>query len=68
MEFLTCAELSEKWGISSRRIVCLCNEGRLEGAIKKGKMWLIPADTEKPVDGRSLRYKDNIKSPNYGTT
>lgn len=62
MEYLTTVELSEIWGISSRRIGVLCAEGRLEGAIKKGKTWLIPSDVEKPKDERikSGKYIKNI--------
>lgn len=52
MEYLTSVEMSEKWGITSRRISVLCSEGRIEGVIKKGKTWLIPSDAEKPVDAR----------------
>lgn len=52
MEYLTTVELSEKWGISSRRISVLCAEGRIEGVIKKGKTWLIPSDSGKPDDAR----------------
>ena len=60
MEYLTTVELSEKWGISSRRIGVLCAEGRLNGVIKKGKTWLIPSDAERPKDER-------IKSGKYMT-
>lgn len=42
MEYLTTLEMSEKWGISARRIALLCEQERIEGAIKKGKTWLIP--------------------------
>lgn len=52
MEYLTSVEMSEKWGITSRRISVLCSEGRIEGVIKKGKTWLIPSDAEKPADAR----------------
>ncbi|MBQ8624974.1 MAG: DNA-binding protein [Agathobacter sp.] len=52
MEYLTTVEMSEKWNITSRRIGVLCSAGRIEGAIKKGKTWLIPADSEKPADAR----------------
>jgi hypothetical protein len=52
MEYLTSVEMSEKWGITGRRISVLCAEGRIEGAIKKGKTWLIPSDTQKPADAR----------------
>ncbi|CUX48096.1 helix-turn-helix domain-containing protein [Clostridium sp. C105KSO13] len=52
MEYSTTTEISKEWNISSRRIGTLCTEGRIEGAIKKGKMWLIPSDAKKPEDGR----------------
>jgi hypothetical protein len=52
MEYLTTTEMATKWNISSRRIGILCTEGRIDGVIKKGKMWLIPADAKKPEDGR----------------
>lgn len=52
MEYLTTTEMSTKWNISSRRIGILCTEGRIDGVIKKGKMWLIPKDAKKPEDGR----------------
>ena len=41
MEYLTTVEMSKKWNISSRRIGVLCTERRIEGAVKKGKMWLL---------------------------
>lgn len=56
MEYLTTVEMSEKWNITSRRMGVLCSEGRIEGAIKKGKAWLVPSDSEKPKDAR---YKRN---------
>ena len=52
MEYLTATEISKKWNISTRRIGVLCNEGRIPGAEKKGKMWLIPSAAEKPADAR----------------
>lgn len=52
MEYLTTKEISQKWNISARRVAILCEDGRLAGAIKKGKTWLIPSNTKKPNDGR----------------
>ncbi len=62
MEYLTAAEIAQKWGISARRVTLLCNEGRIEGAEKKGLMWLIPKDASKPTDPRKLRKLDNQKN------
>ena len=57
MEYLTTVEMSKKWNISSRRIITLCIDGRIDGVIKKGKMWLIPADAKKPADARRKKEK-----------
>lgn len=45
-------EAAELWNISERRVSTLCKEGKIQGAEKQGKSWLIPADVEKPADGR----------------
>ena len=54
MELYTTTEMSKILGISSRRIALLCAEGRVEGSIKKGKTWLIPSDSKKPLDPRKM--------------
>lgn len=53
MSYLTAKQFSEKWEISERRIIKLCHENRINGAIKNGMVWLIPEDTLKPSDKRS---------------
>ena len=52
MNYLTTVEMSKIWGISSRRISLLCSQNRIEGAVKKGKTWLIPIEAKKPKDPR----------------
>lgn len=51
-KFMTTREASEKWNITERRINVLCKEGRIPGAYKENKRWLIPDETEKPADKR----------------
>ena len=65
MEYLTTVEMSKIWNISSRRIGVLCIEGRIDGAVKKGKMWLIPADSKKPLDARRKDSKDTKQKIKY---
>ncbi len=60
MEYLTTVEMSERWGISSRRIALLCEQQRINGVIKKGKTWLIPDDADKPGDKRRKQGKEHI--------
>lgn len=57
MEYLTAKEVGVKWGITARMVNYHCTSGRISGAIKKGDLWLIPADAEKPTDGRSIKKK-----------
>ena len=52
MDYLTATEFSKKWCISSRMVARYCETGRIVGALKKGKTWLIPSDTGKPPDQR----------------
>jgi excisionase family DNA binding protein len=58
MQYITVKQASQRWGISDRRVRLLCAEGRIEGVVRKGRSYLIPADTLKPIDGRSLRGKE----------
>ena len=59
MEYLNIAETAEKWGISPRRLQTLCANGKIEGATRFGKAWMIPKTTKKPVDGRTKASKEN---------
>lgn len=57
MAYLTAKQFSEIWGITERRIIKLCKENRISGAIKNGMVWEIPEETLKPSDKRSNIYK-----------
>lgn len=51
-ETMMVKEAAMRWNVSERRVSTLCKEGKIEGAVKKGKQWSIPADAEKPADSR----------------
>ena len=55
--FMTVKEAAEKWSISDRRVRILCAEGKIPGAYQQGRAWKIPANAEKPADGR---YKSAV--------
>lgn len=48
MEYITTKDAAAKWGISTTRITILANEGRIPGAKRLGKSWLIPENATKP--------------------
>ena len=68
-------------GLSTRRVVGLCNAGKLEGALRKGRNWKVPEETayayigtEKPKAGNgeilscavgNTSYMDVVKNSYY---
>ena len=56
----TCRQLALEWGVSERTVNNLCKKGKIDGAVKEGRSWLIPDDARKPADGR-VSYGKYIK-------
>ena len=52
MEYISIAQAAEKWGLSRRRVLALCSQGRIPGVSRLGTIWMIPSDAEKPTDAR----------------
>lgn len=57
-DYMTVQEAATKWGISERRIQKLCEENRILGVVRLSRVWLIPKDAEKPIDGRTKQRKE----------
>ena len=54
MDYMTPKEAGAMWGISERRVQVLCANGQIEGAQRLGgKVWIIPKNAHKPIDGRT---------------
>lgn len=47
-EYLSVAEVADRWQLTARRVQILCNQQRVKGAIKRSGVWLIPFDVKKP--------------------
>ena len=55
MEYIKVAQAAEKWGLTPRRVRTLCAEEKIDGVIRRGKLYMIPADAPRPADGRKRR-------------
>ncbi len=53
MEYLKIDEIAKKWGLGVRRVQLLCAGGKIDGAVRFGRDWMIPKDAGKPIDGRT---------------
>ncbi|MDD5924101.1 MAG: Fic family protein [Clostridia bacterium] len=58
MNYIKVSKAAEKWGISARRVRLLCANGKIDGVIRKGNLYMIPENAMKPLDGRT--NKNNI--------
>lgn len=58
----TCREMAKMWNVTERTVTTFCKSGKIPGAVKDGKSWQIPDNSEKPVDGRVSSGK-YIKKP-----
>jgi len=47
--YIKADEAAEKWNVSKRQAQRICIEGRIDGAVKFGTTWAIPADAPKPT-------------------
>ena len=49
------ATTAKRWGMSKRRVLQLCNEGKVYAAKKIDGEWTIPTVALRPIDGRQHR-------------
>ena len=57
MNMITAQSAADKWGISLRRVQDYCKKGKVPGAERFGKNWMIPENADKPIDGRTKNAK-----------
>lgn len=57
MEMLSVSQAAQKWKLSVRTVQNLCKAGKIPGAALFGRSWMIPADAQRPIDGRTVAGK-----------
>ena len=57
VELMTTNEAAVQWGIKMRRVQVLCESGKVAGAVRMGRTWIIPRGIPKPIDGRTKAAK-----------
>ena len=64
IKMISVKEAARQWNITERRVAELCRSGRIEGTVRQGRSWQIPADASKPADKRirSGSYRKNQRS------
>lgn len=55
MDFIPIEKAAARWNVSSRVAQRYCAEGKVPGARKYGRAWMVPEDAAKPSDNRKKR-------------
>jgi hypothetical protein len=64
LDWITPEDAARQWGIKARQVQALCVDGKIDGTVKLGRVWLIPKDATKPIDGRTKAAKSKGDSDN----
>ena len=48
INYLSVTEAAQKWGVSERSVRGYCADGKIHGAVRKGKNWQLPENAQKP--------------------
>ncbi len=63
MKYLSIQQAAEQWAVSSRRVQQLCKSGEIDGAVKEGRSWRIPAQAQSPVRARAVERPHTLPLP-----
>ena len=63
-EHISAQEVADKWDVTVRQVQKLCNDGKIPGAIRFGRAWAIPKDTQKPTTTRKVKPGPKKKTAN----
>jgi len=55
---MTVKETAENWKLAERRVLILYSTNPIHGVMHINRMWLIPKDSKKPIDGRIKNGKE----------
>ena len=64
LDWITPKQAADKWGITERRVEALYSNEQIEGAVRLSRVWLIPKNAPKPIDGRTRAARHNKTADN----
>lgn len=64
-KMISARETAKRWNIAEQLVTRYCREGRIDGAEKEGRSWLIPEDAVKPADKRRKAGKVTLPAKTF---
>ncbi|MBQ8579609.1 MAG: hypothetical protein IJ448_02820 [Oscillospiraceae bacterium] len=63
MKFITVKEAAQKWGVTTRRVQDLCKQGRIPGAQRWERSWMLPEQAVYPAHKSAAQGPYNLPMP-----
>ena len=54
MEYVTVQDKAKEWQVSERQVQYYCRQEKIEGAFKQSGVWLLPYDSQKPCNVKTI--------------
>ncbi len=66
MQYISISEAARRWGVTARRVQDMCRSGVIKDAVRFGRAWMLPENTQRPPDGRTRDGKHIRKAVTTG--
>ena len=63
-DYISVLEAAANWDVTERQVQKMCSEGKIPDAIRFGRSWAIPIETEKPTITRHTKPGPKPKTKN----
>lgn len=63
MQYISVKQAAEQWGVTTRRVQDLCNQGRIPGAQRWERSWMLPANAVYPARKTAASSEYNLPMP-----
>lgn len=60
MDMITVKQAAENWDVTPRRVQGLCKDGKIKGAVRWERTWMIPLDAEYPKAGETEEMQKKL--------
>lgn len=60
MQYISAKDAAAKWGLTLRRVQDLCKNHAIDGVVRWGRDWMIPADANRPADRRRKQVNKQV--------
>lgn len=63
MQYMNVKQAAQKWGVTTRRVQDLCKQGKICGAQRWERSWMLPVDADYPIPKTHVKVGYHLPMP-----